>query len=143
MVEKNLILYDFLTKNLKIYNTADFPWNGSNMKPKNWGIVQYRRFSKICGIVQYRRFLKCVRKIQMGLKQMFYSDSFNFYDSCVFQQLQECLYPGQRGEVLEFPCRSPRTRRISKSSAKASDLEILLVLGLWQGNSNTSPLWSG
>ena len=57
MVEKNLILYDFLTQNLKIYNTADFPWNGSNMKPKNWGIVQYRRFSKIYGIVQYRSFL--------------------------------------------------------------------------------------
>ena len=60
-----------------------------------------------------------------------------------FSNLQECLYPVQRDEVLQNPCLRPRTRKISKSSAKASDLEILLVLGLWQGNSNTSPLWPG
>ena len=60
-----------------------------------------------------------------------------------FSDLQECLYPIQRDEVLQNPCRSPRTRKISKSSAKASDLEILLVLGLWQGFCNTSSLWTG
>ena len=60
-----------------------------------------------------------------------------------FTNLQECHYPVQRGEVLQNPCLRPHTRKISKSSAKASDLEILLVLGLQQGFCNTSPLWMG
>ena len=45
----------------------------------------------------------------------------------IFMDIKECLYPDQRGEVLEFPCQSPSTRRISKSEALAEDLEIFLV----------------
>ena len=39
-----------------------------------------------------------------------------------FINLQECLYSGHRGAVVEFPALGPRTsRRFPQSSAKASD----------------------
>ena len=50
-----------------------------------------------------------------------------------FSDLQECLYPIQRDEVLQNPCQRPSTRKISKSKALAEDLEIFLVRGLRQG----------
>ena len=60
-----------------------------------------------------------------------------------FSDLQECLYPIQRDEVLQNPCQSPSTRRISTSEALAEDMEIFLVRGLRQGFCNTSSLWTG
>ena len=69
---------------------------------------------------------------------------FYFIIHMFFITLQECLYLGHRGSVVEFPAQGPSTSRRFPVQALAEDCgNLLLVRGPRPGNSTTAPLWPG